>query len=284
MKIVQRAIWFIESHLADPIGLSAVAAASGASRFHLSRSFAHVVSQSVSSYMRSRRLSEAAKLLADGNADILNVALSVGYGSHEAFTRAFHAQFGVLPTHVKTQRTCAAITLQEPFFVPTDTTTRLDDPSYRNEGPLLLAGIREFRTFEERAGIPDQWRRFVAVMGDIANQNATSTFGVCFEPAHDEEGFDYMAAVSVSSLDDLPEGLTGVRLPKRRYAVFQHKDHVSTIGATCAAIFGDWKQATADTLETSPTSMIECYGRSFDPETGRGGFEVWIPIESDTNS
>ena len=49
-------------------------------------------------YMRGRRLSEAARVLANGGADILTVALDFGYGSHEAFTRAFRrSQFGVNP-------------------------------------------------------------------------------------------------------------------------------------------------------------------------------------------
>jgi AraC family transcriptional regulator len=46
-------------------------------------------------YVRGRRLTEAAKVLSDGAPDILTVALDAGYGSHEAFTRAFRDQFGV---------------------------------------------------------------------------------------------------------------------------------------------------------------------------------------------
>ena len=38
-----------------------------------------------------------AQALAGGAPDILAVALDAGYGSHEAFTRAFRDQFGVTP-------------------------------------------------------------------------------------------------------------------------------------------------------------------------------------------
>jgi AraC family transcriptional regulator len=48
-------------------------------------------------YARGRRLSEAARALAAGAPNILEVALAAGYGSHEAFTRAFRRQFGVPP-------------------------------------------------------------------------------------------------------------------------------------------------------------------------------------------
>lgn len=278
MKIVQRAVWFIESHLVEPIELADVASASGASRFHLSRSFAYVVGCTVSTYVRSRRLSEAAKLLAEGDRDILSVALAVGYGSHEAFTRAFLTQFGRLPTVVRAARNCAALDLMEPYLMPTNPTVVLEEPTYREEGPLLLAGIREFRTFEQRAGIPDQWRRFNEIADTIPEQTGKRGFGVCFAPSSGEEGFDYMAAVSVTSLNDMPEGLLGARLSKRHYAIFQHKDHVSIIGETCAAIFGVWQNSADVSFDAGPTSMIECYGQSFDPATGRGGFEIWIPV------
>ena len=64
-------------------------------------------------YMRGRRLSEAARVLANGGADILTVALDFGYGSHEAFTRAFRDQFGVTPESVRAQRHLDNVNLVE---------------------------------------------------------------------------------------------------------------------------------------------------------------------------
>ena len=43
-------------------------------------------------------------MLANGGPDILTVALDFGYGSHEAFTRAFRDQFGLTPELVRAQR------------------------------------------------------------------------------------------------------------------------------------------------------------------------------------
>jgi AraC-like DNA-binding protein len=97
MNPVQKALWFVESHFAGDITLDDVAAASGASRFYLTRAFAAALGQPLVRYMRGRRLSEAARALANGAPDILSVALEAGYGSHEAFTRAFSEQFGAIP-------------------------------------------------------------------------------------------------------------------------------------------------------------------------------------------
>lgn len=278
MEPIRRAVWYIESHFAEPVGLDDVAAASGVSRFHLSRTFAQVAGRSVTGYLRARRLTEAAKTLAADGGEIVQVALSVGYGSHEAFTRAFRDQFGVTPESVRTRRALDNLDLVEPFQMSDVNMSKLAEPEVREAGPFLMAGIREFRTFEERAGIPGQWQRFSPYLGRIPGQLGRGAYGVCLVPSSGEEGFDYMPAVAVRSLDDLPEGLSGVRIPKRRYAAFRHDDHVSTIGATCAAIFGEWQPKTSLKPAEGPLMLIEHYDETFNPMTGRGGIEVWVPL------
>src|SRR3954462_9493563 len=103
MNPAQKALWFIESHLADAMTLDEVAAIAGISRFHLVRAFAAATGLSVMRYVRARRLSEAARALASGAPDILSVALDADYGSHEAFTRAFREQFGLTPDAARAQ-------------------------------------------------------------------------------------------------------------------------------------------------------------------------------------
>jgi AraC family transcriptional regulator len=101
MNPVGKELWYIESHFAQEITLEDIAAIGGVSRFHMSRAFGYAAGRSVMSYVRGRRLSEAARSLADGAPDILAIALDASYGSHEAFTRAFRDQFGLTPEAVR---------------------------------------------------------------------------------------------------------------------------------------------------------------------------------------
>src|SRR3979411_3453749 len=101
MNPAQKALWFIESHLADTLTLGEIAGGAGISRFHIIRGFAAATGLSVMRYVRARRLSEAARALAGGAPDILQLALDADYGSHEAFTRAFRDHFGVTPETVR---------------------------------------------------------------------------------------------------------------------------------------------------------------------------------------
>jgi len=55
MNPAQRALWYIESHLAEPMTLDEIAAISGVSRFHIVRAFAAATGLPVMRYVRARR-------------------------------------------------------------------------------------------------------------------------------------------------------------------------------------------------------------------------------------
>src|SRR6059036_2325975 len=117
MNPAQKALWFIESHLADELTLDEIAGVAGISRFHMVRALAAATGLSVMRYVRARRLSEAARALANGAPDILTVALEADYGSHEAFTRAFRDHFGVTPEAVRGLAHLDNLSLQEPIVM-----------------------------------------------------------------------------------------------------------------------------------------------------------------------
>src|SRR3954454_2721992 len=143
MNPAQKALWYIESHLAKPLTLDAVAAIAGVSRFHLVRAFAAATGVSVMRYVRARRLSVAARALADGAPDILSVALDAEYGSHEAFTRAFREHFGLTPEMVRDSAKLDMLQLQEPITMDSTLTDNLTRPRFETGKPLLVAGIGE---------------------------------------------------------------------------------------------------------------------------------------------
>src|SRR6202161_388740 len=161
MNPAQKALWFIESHLAEPLTLDEGAAIGGFSRFHMVRSFAAATGLSVMRYVRARRLSEAARALASGAPDILALALEADYGSHEAFTRAFRDHFGVTPEAVRASTRLDNLRLQEPIIMDSTMIDNLPAPRFETSKPLLVAGLGERINPENGgAGIPHQWPRF----------------------------------------------------------------------------------------------------------------------------
>jgi AraC family transcriptional regulator len=101
MRIADRALWVIERNSEQALGLNDIAAACRVSRSHLANAFGTATGWPVMRYLRARRLTESAHRLAGGAPDIFSVALEFGYGSHEAFTRAFRDQFGQTPEQVR---------------------------------------------------------------------------------------------------------------------------------------------------------------------------------------
>src|SRR5207253_508657 len=153
MNPAQKALWFIESHLADQLTLDEIAGAAGISRFHMVRAFAAATGLSVMRYVRARRLSEAARALANGAPDILSVALDADYGSHEAFTRAFRDHFGVTPESLRDSAQLDTIDLLEPITMDSTIIDNLPPPRFETGKSLLVAGPGERYTWESGAAI-----------------------------------------------------------------------------------------------------------------------------------
>src|ERR1700722_20105397 len=143
MNPVGKALWYIESHFAAEISLADVAAIGGVSRYHMTRAFGFATGRSVMTYVRGRRLSEAARSLALGAPDIMMVALDAGYGSHEAFTRAFRDQFGLTPEPVGAGGTVDNLVMTEAFNMDETAQTTLKPPRIEDGRALLIAGLGE---------------------------------------------------------------------------------------------------------------------------------------------
>jgi AraC family transcriptional regulator len=275
MDITRKAIWFVESHNRSTPSLSEIADACDASAFHLTRTFAGVTGVPLMRYVRRRRLTEAARLLAGGATDILTTALTCGYGSHEAFTRAFREEFGITPEELRARGALAGIKLTEALTMHNITKVKLEQPRFENIKPRIFAGLKQIYDCESPMGIPDQWQRFGSYIGKIKGQQGDAAYGVCYD--FDEDGnFSYLTAVEVEGTAGLPKEFETLKVPTQKYVVFAHREHVAGIRSTIATIWSDWFPGSGAQAVESP--MLERYGREFDPRTGLGGFEIWIAV------
>ena len=277
MNSVERALWFVEAHFDQEITLEEIAAIAGVSRPHMVRAFSAVTGRSVMRYVRGRRLSVAAQALASGAPDILALALDAGYESHEAFTRAFRDQFGVTPEQVRAGRCLATLpgSILEPIRMSDIQAIDLAPPRIEQRPALLIAGLSE-RYNNGNAGMPDQWQRFAPWIDNVPGQVGQSTYGVCYN-GDGKGNIDYMAGVEVSDFDDLPAELARLRVADQTWAIFTHADHISTIQRTWAAIFSQWLPNSGRQHADAPE--LEHYDDRFDPQTGNGGFGIWIPLK-----
>src|SRR5450755_2271689 len=97
LKQVQPVMAFAARNLDEDVSLAALAQQAGLSVFHLHRVFSAAAGETPKQFTLRLRLDRAAVLLLTSRSSVLDVALSVGFQSHEAFCRAFRKKFGVTP-------------------------------------------------------------------------------------------------------------------------------------------------------------------------------------------
>lgn len=87
----------IRQHHDEALTLEFLSGTLGYSEFHTTRKFKQILGMPFRDYLRLRRLAFALKEVRDGGRSFLEIAIDYGFSSHEAFTRAFKAAYGVTP-------------------------------------------------------------------------------------------------------------------------------------------------------------------------------------------
>lgn len=98
---IESTIAFIEEHLDGKLDLDRVAEAMHYSKYHLHRMFTETTGMTIHDYVVRRRLTEAAKLLVFSEKSILDISISCGYESQQAFTAAFKAMYKQPPAEFR---------------------------------------------------------------------------------------------------------------------------------------------------------------------------------------
>lgn len=91
----------IKHHNDEAITLRLLSRELGYSEFYTTRKFKEISGMQFRDYLRHRRLAFALKEVRDSEKSILDIAFDHGFSSHEAFTRAFRATYGIAPSEYR---------------------------------------------------------------------------------------------------------------------------------------------------------------------------------------
>jgi AraC family transcriptional regulator len=159
---------------------------------------------------------------------------------------------------------------------PETTGAPIGEPRIEAGAPMLMIGLARRYQLQDHEGIPGQWQSFMAMAHEIPHRVPAAPVSVCMNM--DEEGrYDYVCAVEVTKVVRVPDGLSEVRVPAQTYAAFTHTGHVTGLPNTYAAIFSDWFPKQSRIPSGGPS--LEKHLATFDPRTGMGGVEIWIPVD-----
>jgi AraC family transcriptional regulator len=149
-------------------------------------------------------------------------------------------------------------------------------PTLVDRPALHVVGLQRLYTPATMAEIPALWDAFVPRLDEIEDACGDRTYGVCQDDAQGKDTFAYTAAIEVASLARVPHGMVGFTIPAGTWAVFTHRGPISKIVETFDAIFTTGL-ATAK-LERCGALDLEVYDERFDPATGTGEVDIYIPV------
>lgn len=87
----------IKQHQDEALTLQSLSRKLGYSEYYTTRKFREISGLPLRDYLRLRRLAFALWEVRDSSRSLLDIAVDYGFSSHEAFTRAFKATYGITP-------------------------------------------------------------------------------------------------------------------------------------------------------------------------------------------
>jgi AraC family transcriptional regulator len=250
-RLLQAQRW-LETHLDEPIDSAAISQAAHFSVHHFHRIFSAQIGESVMQYVRRLRLERAARVLRLGEARLIDVALQAGYDSHEAFTRAFAAHFGVPPSVFRDQTdvTGAAWQRAEPA-VPAV-------PVHVSVYPAIQAAFMRQRGSYAKVGL--LWQRLLQwaeSRGLLSSRFAL--YGLCpDDPEVTPEALLRFDACITVPPDFAPDGTVSLtEIPSGTYAVGIHRGPYTRLNETYIDVIGRWLPDSGH--EAAPEAVVEHY-------------------------
>lgn len=143
------------------------------------------------------------------------------------------------------------------------------------ERPALTVVGLAIKTRPMSPEIPALWPRFVARIDDIESPlEPRVSYGVMRLEPGATPVLHYMAAVSVSKAEKLPEGMTSLTLLAGLYARFSYP--LSRLGEGFGEIHG--RLLPASPFVQGEGHFFERYNEAFDPGNPESAVEIYIPV------
>jgi AraC family transcriptional regulator len=294
---MHRVLEHIDKHLDQPLDLETLAEVAHFSPFHFHRLFSAWMGETLGEYLRRRRVEIAAtRLVAQPRVAILQLALSVGFGSAEAFARAFKARFGCSPTSWRLRQSALRAANSNPGQADRNTgqIPRRDlgknDAAHHHspETPMFVELIDRKPTAIAYLRYVGPYGAPVAQFWQKAVYPWMVTCGLLHQPrygiSHDDPTITAPEQCRYDAGCEVPQGLTTLgnalktTVPGGKYAALSFKGTVADIEAAWTAMLRDWLPSSGLQLDGRP--MFEYYpeGSSYDPATGVFDCKLCIPV------
>jgi AraC family transcriptional regulator len=270
----------------ETLDVARIAAEHGTTEHHLRRMFSSLAGTPLSEYVRRRRMSVAAADLVEAGDDLLTIAVRYGYGSTEAFGRAFRAVHGIGPGDARREggpfRSQPALRFRLTVEGSTPMHVRITElPANRLIGhagrvPLTHEGVNP-AIAEHVASIPMEEHLRLKQLSNTTPAGLLQITADAEPDAAEGTELTFVHGVAVSQVTDVPDDLHAIDVPAGSWAVFTSDGpHPQALQETWAATAADWFPSNPWRLRPGP-SIVAVLERADDFSTATT--ELWLPVE-----
>jgi len=282
---LNRLVELVEERLTDDLDVAGLATGLGTTEYHLRRMFSSLAGMPLSEYVRRRRMAVAAADVL-GDEDLLSIAVRYGYGSTEAFGRAFRSVHGVGPGDVRRDggplRTQPQIRFRLTVEGNITMDARITDrPAFRLIGhaarvPLIHEGVNP-HIQAHIASLPATEHERLKGLGDTEPAGLLQV-SADVDPDYTEGSeLTYLHGVAVTGSADLPDDLDEIAVPAGTWAVFRTEgEYPASLQVIWAATATDWFPSNPWRLRPGP-SIVAILERTGD--FSAAVCELWLPVE-----
>lgn len=275
----------LEQQLDQPTELTVLARRAGTTEYHLRRMFSSLAGMPLSEYVRRRRMTlAAAEVLGDG--ELLDIAVRHGYGSTEAFGRAFRAVHGASPAEVRRDggplRTQPQLRFRLTVEGSAPMDTRITDrPAFTLAGhaarvPLIHEGVNPHIQAHIAAIEPSEHAR-LKQLSDTEPHGLLQVSADVDPDAREGTPLTYLHGVALADAAAAPEDLDTIQVPAGQWAVFRVAgEYPAALQTAWAATATDWFPSNPWRLRPGP-SIVAVLDRADDFTTAT--CELWLPVE-----
>lgn len=282
--VIRSVIDYIDENLDHPLDLEEISSAFGYSRYHLSRMFTYCAGFSLHEYVSRRKLTEAARALAETDRRIIDIALDCGYENQQSFTVAFSGLYGCTPAKYRSLRCFAPLQLH--LHVSPEKHLqgdRMMDIRFEKQKAFRLIGFKA-NTGKGFQVIGLCWRQLHGRKQEIADRctpaflTGLNDYTAANDNQNAQPAFDYYACAEVTSLDRVPSGMTARELPASDYVVFTYRGRAEdSMEPVVNYIYREWFPESGCVLNENAQYDFVRYGENTD-ENGNTVIEYWVPV------
>jgi AraC family transcriptional regulator len=292
---MHRVVAYIDARLDEDLLLADLAAQAHFSAFHFHRLFGAWMGETLGEYLRRRRLEVAAlRLITQPRTLVLGIALMVGFGSGEAFARAFRLRFDCSPSQWRRQQRQDRLRKMDQGLgkidqVANGTATQDDGSSHpQMERPMnvqvidrqavQVAALRHVGPYGP--GVAQFWQQrfypFLVQHGLLGRP----IYGISHDDPNiaDPQKCRYDACVEVAADFGLPAGAHRTEIPGGRYATMAFVGTSGQVNDAWQSLMRDWLPDSGYQLDGRPTFEYYPPDASFDEATGVFSCEIVIPL------